>query len=114
MKKRIASLLVAVAVLFASAAFARDITVKYRDDPVDVDNGYFEEMELKSSSLVQEIYYDAQNQYLLVRLKSTFYHYCNIPAEYVSEWVNADSLGSYYRDCIKGDFGCRYVPVPSY
>lgn len=72
---------------------ALGITVKYRATPVDVSNGHFQEFALKPSSLVQEIFYDLGNEYLLVRLKQTFSHYCGIPKAAVREWVAASSLG---------------------
>jgi len=93
---------------------ARTITVKYRDTPVDVDNGAFIESMLKSSSLVKEIYYDEKGKYLLVRLKSTFYHYCGINRQTVDRWGNADSLGRFYLQNIKGEFDCRINFVPEY
>ena len=42
---------------------ARTIVVKYRDTPVDVDNGQFEELKLKPSSLVKEMFYDEEGDY---------------------------------------------------
>ena len=47
---------------------AREIAVKYRQTPVDVSNGKFQEISLKLSSVVEEIFYDSGNQYLLVSL----------------------------------------------
>jgi hypothetical protein len=71
-------------------------------------------MPLKPSSLVQEIYYDAESHYLLVSLNGTFYHYCGIPSNVVTAWVDAPSLGSFYNASVKGRFDCRVNPVPSY
>ena len=65
--------------LLALPLAARDVTVKYRPTPVDVSSGHFEELPLKPSSLVKEIFYDAGSEYLLVRLKETFYHYYTAP-----------------------------------
>jgi len=93
---------------------ARTIFVKYRDTLVDVDNGHFEELGLKSSSLVKEMFYDEQGNYLLVSLKNTFYHYCGINRQIINTWVNSDSLGRFYLNNIKGNFDCRIYPVPSH
>lgn len=93
---------------------ARTIVVKYRDLPVDVDNGHFEELRLKPSSLVMEMFYDEQGNYLLVSLKNTFYHYCGINKPVINTWVNSDSLGRFYLSNIKGNFDCRVYPMPSY
>ena len=100
--------------LFTSASNAREVVVKYRDAPVDVDNGHFVEIELTPSSLVKEMFYDSENKYLLVSLKGTFYHYCSIPKHVVAEWVADPSLGQYYNLRIKGHFDCRVNPVPRY
>ena len=93
---------------------ARTIVVKYRDTPVDVDNGHFQELRLKPSSLVMEMFYDEHGNYLLVSLKNTFYHYCGINKPVINTWVNSDSLGRFYLSNIKGNFDCRIYPVPSY
>ena len=99
--------------LFTCSAHAQDVHVKYRG-PVNVDNGHFVEFQLKPSSLVKQIYYDEPNQYLLVSLNGTFYHYCSLPLEVVNDWVNAESLGRYYNANVKGRFDCRINPRPEY
>ncbi len=96
-----------------SNAFAKDIYVKYRGT-VDVSNGYFQHLSLKSSSFINDMYYDSDNNYLLVQLKSTYYHYCSIPQSVVSDWRSSSSLGRYYNRNIKGNYDCRVNPVPSY
>lgn len=109
---KLAVLLVGLAL--SILANARDVYVKYRSDPVDVDNGHFQEQTLKSSSLVQHIFYDSGNEYLLVDLNGTYYHYCGIGSGVVASWVSAPSLGSFYSSNVKGRFDCRINPVPSY
>jgi len=96
-----------------SNAFAKDIYVKYRGT-VDVSNGHFQQLGLNRSSLVKNMYYDQGNSYLLVRLKSTYYHYCSIPQGVVSDWRSSSSLGRYYNRNIKGNYDCRVNPVPNY
>ena len=107
---------IAVALLlsFGSNALAEDIYVKYRDGTVDVSNGHFQHLSLKDSRLVKNMYYDQGNSYLLVRLKSTYYHHCSIPQGVVSDWRDSSSLGKYYNRNIKGNYDCRINPIPSY
>ena len=93
---------------------ARTIFVKYRDTPVNVDNSFFEELNLKPSSLVKEMFYDEDGKYLLVSLKNTFYHYCGIDKQIIEKWVSSDSLGRFYLHNIKGNFDCRIYPIPTY
>ncbi|WP_415406985.1 KTSC domain-containing protein [Sulfurovum sp. CS9] len=109
------SVLLAVILLsgISIGAFANNIYVKYRGS-VDVDNGHFQKINLKNSSLVKNIYYDESNKYLLVRLKNTYYHYCSIPSSIVTQWQQSPSLGRYYNHNIKGNYDCRVNPVPSY
>ena len=96
-----------------STAFAKDIYVKYRGT-VDVSNGYFQQLFLKSSSFINDMYYDSDNNYLLVQLNSTYYHYCAIPQGVISDWRGSSSLGRYYNHNIKGNYDCRVNPVPQY
>lgn len=92
---------------------AETIYVKYRGN-VDVDNGHFSRLQLKNSHLVKDMYYDSSNEYLLVRLKNTYYHYCSIPNNVVDMWVKSSSLGKFYKSFVKGNYDCRIYPIPSY
>jgi len=108
------SVMLIIFLLIPLSLSARTIVVKYRDTPVDVENGHFEEIKLKLSSLVNEMFFDEQGNYLLVRLKSTFYHYCGINKQVINTWINSSSLGRFYLSNIKGNFDCRIYPIPSY
>ncbi len=94
-------------------SFSETVYIKYKGT-VDVDNGHFSHLELKNSSLVKDMYYDKNNEYLLVRLKHTYYHYCSIPSNVINSWVGSPSLGRYYNTYIKGNYDCRIYPVPNY
>ncbi len=48
------------------SSWAREITVKYRDSPVDVSSGFIE-YALIDSSFVNERFYNPDHQYALVR-----------------------------------------------
>ena len=107
------TIVVLLVLLLSSHAFAKHVYVKYRGQ-LDTGNGHFVSYNLKPSSLVQEIYYDNPNNYLLVSLKGTFYHYCSIPDDVVNSWVSSPSLGRYYLGNIKGRYDCRIYPFPDY
>jgi len=93
-------------------AQAETVFVKYRG-PVPLNS--FNCTPLKSSSLVKRICYDATNAYLIVKLKNTYYHYCKIDSGMVAAWQNANSLGRFYNQYIKGRaFDCRGRVVPVY
>ncbi len=91
------------------------VTVKYRDSPVNVRAPGFVELDRSDSSLVKAAWYDTSNDYLVINLQGTNYHYCAFPGSAWNEFISADSMGSHYRDRIKGDYDCRYVGVvPGY
>lgn len=66
------------------------------------------------SSVVKRLCYDTKEQYVVVNLSGTYYHYCEVPKDVVREWRNAESLGRYYNQHIKGRYDCRILHVPQY
>lgn len=108
---RIGLFIVVFAVGWGSA-WAETVYVKYRG-PVPLDS--FNCPPIKSSSFVRRICYDRANSYLIVQLKSTYYHYCDIDSGTVAVWRSAPSLGRFYNQYIKGGaFDCRGRFVPTY
>jgi hypothetical protein len=90
------------------------VTVKYRVDPVDIAAPYFEPLGRSDSSVVNGAWFDSGNQYLVISLQGTVYHYCGIGSSIWNSLKSADSMGSYFGDYIKGNFDCRIFPVPVY
>jgi len=105
--------IVFIVTLFGTTATAKQVYVKYRGT-VETNNGYLNKYPLKASSLVQEIFFDQNHEYLIVDLRGTYYHYCGIPENVVNMWVSASSLGKFYRSYIRGNYDCRINPVPIY
>jgi hypothetical protein len=93
---------------------SRWLTVRYRSNPVDVAHPRFEHLDGAASSLVESAFYDSANQYLIVSLNGTAYHYCGMPDTVWSEFATAGSLGSFYNARIKGRFSCQAGLVPDY
>lgn len=100
-------------VLLVAAMPAFAVDVKYHGE-VDIKSGDFKSFKLKHSSFVHEIHYDRSERYLIVRLRSQYYHYCRIPRRAVRKWVRARSLGRHYNSHIKGNYDCREGGVPNY
>ncbi|MEY9161631.1 KTSC domain-containing protein [Bradyrhizobium japonicum] len=101
--------------LFTSSAHAETVTVKYRG-PVDLKTFTCQD---SKSSFVNRVCYDAANQYMLILLKDTYYHYCEIPKATVDALLSVDSHGRYYNANIKGSgkdgpYDCRTHKVPQY
>ena len=94
----------------ASAVLAETVDVKYRGS---VDLRPFVCVDTVSS-FVNRVCYDEAKSYMLIQLKSTWYHYCSIDAGTVASLKSADSKGRFYNANIKGHFDCRVTPPPSY
>ena len=90
------------------------LTIKYRSDQVDVADPRFSYLDGGSSTLVDFAFYDADNEYMIVSLNGTAYHYCAMPDGGWDEFTAASSLGSFYNTRIKGRFDCRGGFVPQY
>jgi hypothetical protein len=85
--------------------------VKYRG-PVDL--APFDCQDVTRSSVVTRVCYDKREQYMIIKLRETYYHYCEIPARVVAELRGADSMGRYYNTFLRGNFDCRTHRVPPY
>ena len=88
------------------------VDVKYRDDDVDIAD--LEALDTSSSSLVRGAWYDDDNDYMVINLSGTYYHYCGLSDSKWDGFSSADSFGSYYNKHLKGNFDCRYNYVPNY
>jgi hypothetical protein len=56
---------------------------------------------------------------MLIQLKGTWYHYCELPEITYSQFLAADSMGRYFNSNIKGTgkdgpFDCRTKKAPAY
>jgi hypothetical protein len=68
---------------------------------------------------VNRVCYDKAKKYVVIQLRDTWYHYCEIDDRTVAALINADSVGRYYNANIRGTgndgpFDCRTHKVPSY
>jgi len=102
-------------VFYSSSSSENNITVKYRDGQVDIANSRWDKLD-KSDSDVRNAWYDNDNQYMIIDLNGTYYHYCSMPESAWSSFSNTESssLDSYYSDNIKGEYDCRNNPIPIY
>src|SRR5215510_5488312 len=87
-----------------SYASAESVPVKYRGL---VDLAPFRCESISRSSVIQRVCYDKRERYMLISLNGTYYHYCEIGQQEVSNFLNADSMGRYFNTFIKGNFDCR-------
>jgi len=99
------------ALVFCAGAQAETVNVKYRG-PVDL--APFDCQTITRSSFIERICFDPKNTYMLIELSGTWYHYCEIDKDTVSNLMAANSMGHYYNASIKGRFDCRTHRVPTY
>jgi hypothetical protein len=98
------------------------ITIKYRPTAVNVSNGYFYYWQPEIPGNLLEAWWDRYNNYLIVNLRGTNYHYCSF-SEF--SWTalrdsarlsDKGGVDSYFRRFIRGSdsYDCRLNPVPEY
>jgi KTSC domain len=85
--------------------------VKYRGN---VSLKPFSCTDISRSSFIKRVCYDDKNEYMLIKLNETYYHYCEIDSGTVSSLLSADSMGRFYNASIKSRFDCRSRRVPTY
>jgi hypothetical protein len=112
MRLKTVAFLVALAALCpASSAWSEDVSVKYRGN---VNLGPFDCKDVTRSSFIKRVCFDKAKSYMLIRLKDTYYHYCNIPQSTVTALMVADSMGRFFNSEVKGNYDCRVNPPPKY
>jgi hypothetical protein len=107
----VATVVVALIVSFTGQVWAESVAVKY-DGLVDLKP--FECQNITRSSFIQRVCYDRSNQYMLINLNGTYYHYCAIDPQTVLALQTAESIGRFFNANIKGRFDCRINPIPVY
>jgi len=103
----------AVLYFFFFSSSSGYVNVKYRDDKVNISANNFELLD-ESDSTVKGAWYDDGNEYMVIKLGGTYYHYCGMPSNVWSNFKTSSSLYRYYQGSIKGNFDCRENPAPRY
>jgi hypothetical protein len=103
-----------VLTLSTSFASAETVVVKYHG-PVLLDS--FACTEVAERSDVTRVCYDAAEQYMVIRLKATYYHYCTIDRATAQGLLAASSKREFFESRIRGSgsdgpFDCRTHPIP--
>jgi hypothetical protein len=107
---------VVIASLISMPLSAETVDVKYRGI---VDLKPFTCTDTPRSSFTQRVCYDKAQSSMLINLRGTYYHYCELPATTFDAFLIAQSMGQFYNQRIKGTgsdgpFDCRTHRVPSY
>ncbi|NLG05537.1 MAG: KTSC domain-containing protein [Clostridia bacterium] len=82
------------------------VDVKYSDSSVNLEDSRFEYLSTAGSSFINGAWYDSAEEYMVIELSGTYYHYCGMPESIWKEFKKAGSFGTYYNDWIKGKYGC--------
>jgi hypothetical protein len=101
--------------LVSHAATAETVQVKYHG-AVSLDS--FACADVNEYTDVARICYDKAERYMVIRLKNTYYHYCEIDAATVQGLQSARSKRDFFESRIRGTgkdgpFDCRTKPIPS-
>lgn len=101
-------------VLTGQLAVAETVQVKY-GGAVSLDS--FACAEVNEGSDVTRICYDKGERYLLIRLKTTYYHYCEVDDASAQSFQGAAPKRQFFETRIRGTgkdgpFDCRTHPVP--
>jgi hypothetical protein len=106
-----------IALLLSTPAEAEEACVKYHKCvPLD----QFKCTEVTRSANVKRVCYAESKRYMIIKLKETYYHYCEIGPDVVSELLVAPSVGGYYTTRIRSQrannraFDCRDHPIPHF
>lgn len=90
-----------IALLFAAPLEeAESIDVRYRG-PVNLKS--FDCQDITRSSLIERVCYDEANRYMVVRRNAVHDQYCELPKEVVVAFLNAPSMGQYFKANIAGN-----------
>ena len=105
-----------ILLLFNAEARSETVDVKYRGL---VDLKTFECRDINRSSFIQRVCYDKPQSYMVISLKGTYYHYCELPPATFDAFMGAPSMGQFYNQNIKGTgqdgpYDCRTHRVPNY
>ena len=88
-------------VRLAGASWADAETVKLEHRGV-VDLKPFICQDITRSSLVSRVCYDAPNRTMIVQVKTAYSQYCDVPEAARDSFLNAPSMGQYYKAHVKG------------
>ncbi len=95
-------------VITGSLSAEQLLSVKYRDGYVDVSGFLYQDT--SDSSWITRIWYDEDNDYLIIGLNGINYQYCGVPADVWEDIIDYDKHGSYgktYRQYLNGNYSCQ-------
>lgn len=109
-------LLALILLLLSTEVQSEPVDVKYRGQ---VDLKTFQCQDTPRSSFIQRVCYDEPQSFMIINLRGTNYHYCELPASKYNALLAAPSMGQFFNQNIKGSgsdgpYDCRTHRVPTY
>ncbi|HEU0085174.1 MAG TPA: KTSC domain-containing protein [Bradyrhizobium sp.] len=100
----------------AGAAWTDAETVNVQHG-AEVDLAPFACQDITRSSIVNRVCYDAASRRMIVQANAACWQYCGVPETIRDSFLNAPSMGQYYRATIKGSetaglYECRAHRAP--
>ena len=97
----------------ATAAVSEEIRVNGLSEKVNLESENFSlHKTFEDTRYISELHYDAENQYLVYKQKSTYYQRCGVSQVVVDAWLSADSIDSYYKSHILKHYKCCDENMP--
>ncbi len=112
---RLIAIVLGTLLLAPASLSAEEACVKYHKC-ISLDQ--FKCEDITRSSFIRRVCYVEAKQYMIIKLKDTYYHYCKIGPETVTSLMEAPSMGKYFNEKIsgtrnnRGPFDCRDHPIP--
>ena len=83
-----------------------------------VDLKPFNCQDITRSSVISRVCYDSESRRMLVQRHAAYQQYCDLPKDTLDAFLNAPSMGRYYRANIEAadgsePYACRTHKVPS-
>ncbi|WP_407152317.1 KTSC domain-containing protein [Bradyrhizobium sp. ORS 86] len=102
----------------AAALIFSLLTAPIGPETIDIGNGgsvdlsTFECRDIRRSTIVQRVCYDAGQRMLLVAVRGSYQHYCGVSAATFDALMNAPSMGLYFNRVLRiagadGRYTCR-------
>lgn len=89
----------------SSIEFHKEVYIEYLGTRY-LSNKVFESFNISNSSFVKEAWFDADKDYLILKLQDKYYHFCRFNEGVWEEFKRADSYGEYFNLNIKNMYNC--------
>ena len=90
------------------------VAVRYRDDLVDLSHNRFDVFIPEDQTLVNGLWYDKANKYLIISLNGVYYHYCDLSEDVLLDLKTTVDIAEFYKNEIYETHDCHLGNIPRY